>query len=40
LTVGSDHPLVDPPAHLDLGVLLDSEQRVESVLLLVGEQIG
>ena len=38
--VGGDHPLVDAPGGLDLDVLLDGEQALQSVLLLVGEQAG
>jgi hypothetical protein len=38
--VGGDHALVDPPGHLDLDVGIGGEQVVQSVLLLVGEQVG
>ena len=40
VAVGGDHALVDAPGHLDLDVVLDREQRMDPLLLLVGEQVG
>src|SRR4051794_24379981 len=40
LTVGGDHPLVDPPSRLDLRVLVDREQATQPLSLLAGEQVG
>lgn len=40
LAVGGDHSLVDPPGRLHADVLVKVEQRGQSVLLLVGEQVG
>ena len=40
VAVGGDHALVDPPGHLDLGVLVDGKQGVQTLVLLVGEQVG
>ena len=37
--VGRDHVLVDAPGRFDLDVLVGREQRLESSLLLVGEQV-
>jgi hypothetical protein len=39
ISVGADHPLVDPPGGLDLGVGVVGEQRGEPVDLLVGEEV-
>ena len=38
--VGGDHALVDAPGRFDLDVLVVGEQRLEPLLLLVGEQVG
>ena len=37
--VGSDHALVDGPGRLDLDVVVTGEQGLETLLLLVGEQV-
>lgn len=39
MPVGRDYPLVDRPCHLNLDVGIGGEQRLEPVLLLVGEEI-
>ena len=39
VAVGGDHLLVDVPGHLDRGVLVGREQRLELAFLLVGEQV-
>lgn len=39
MLVGRNRPLVDRRCHLDLGVGIDGEQRLEPVLLVVGEEI-
>ncbi|AMS05722.1 hypothetical protein AXH35_09985 [Acidipropionibacterium acidipropionici] len=40
VAVGGDHALVDAPGDLDLDVGVVGEQGVQSVLLLVVEQVG
>ncbi len=40
VAVGGNHLLVDAPGRLDLDVGVAREQRVESLALLVGEQVG
>jgi len=37
--VGRDHRLVDAPGDLELEVLVGGEQGLQSLLLLVGEQV-
>ena len=37
--VDRDHPLLHRPCHLNLDVGIDDEQRLEPVLLLLGEEI-
>jgi hypothetical protein len=39
-TVGGDGALIDRPCGLDLDMLVDGEQRLQSGFLFVGEQIG
>jgi len=38
--VGGDHALVDAPGRLGLDVLVGLEQGLQSLCLLVGEQVG
>jgi len=38
--VGGDHALIDGPGRFDLDVLIGAEQVVETLFLLVGEQVG
>jgi hypothetical protein len=40
LPVGGDHALVDAPGRFDLDVRVVGEQRLEPLLLFVGEQVG
>ena len=40
LPVGGDHALVDAPGSFDLDVRVVGEQRLEPLLLFVGEQVG
>ncbi len=38
--VGGDHPLVGAPGRFDLDVRVDLEQGLQTLVLLVGEQVG
>ena len=38
--VGGDHPLVGAPGRFDLHVCVDLEQGLQTLVLLVGEQVG
>ena len=38
--VGGDHALVDAPGRFNFDVVVAGEQRVQSLCLLVGEEVG